>query len=69
MALAGCIIGLVAGLIVGRVAETLLFGVAGTDPWVLTAAALVVLATVFSAGAIPAFRASRVAPMEALRYE
>jgi ABC-type antimicrobial peptide transport system permease subunit len=69
MGLIGAVLGLVAALALGRVAEALLFGLSGRDPVVL-AAALAVLAAVVLAGSwLPARRASRIAPTEALRYE
>jgi ABC-type antimicrobial peptide transport system permease subunit len=69
MALIGGAIGLAAAIALGRVAEAVLFGMSGRDPLVI-AAATVVLALVVVAGAwLPARRASRIAPTEALRYE
>jgi ABC-type lipoprotein release transport system permease subunit len=53
----------------GRVAESLLFQLTGSDPLVLGASALVLTIVAFGAGLIPAERASRVDPMHALRYE
>jgi predicted permease len=69
MALIGAGAGLVAALALGRVAESVLFGMSGRDPIVLSAA-VAVLAVVVLAGAwLPARRASRIEPTEALRCE
>jgi predicted permease len=69
MAVIGGVIGLAAAIMLGRIAEALLFGLSGYDAWVLTAAALVLTVVVLIAGYLPAHRASTIAPMEALRYE
>jgi ABC-type antimicrobial peptide transport system permease subunit len=62
-------IGLAAALSLGRAAEAVLFGLSGHDPLVLIAATAVLAVVVFAASWLPAWRASRIAPMEALRYE
>jgi ABC-type antimicrobial peptide transport system permease subunit len=41
----------------------------GHDPWVITAGVGVLLAVALAAGAAPAWRASRIDPIRALRYE
>ncbi len=69
MALAGGLIGLVSAVLLGRAAESVLFGVSGHDPLVLAAAALLLGAVIVAAGYLPARRATRVNPIEALRYE
>lgn len=65
----GLAIGLVGALALTRVMSSLLFEVEATDP--LTFAAIVMLLAVVSliASYIPARRATRVAPLIALRYE
>jgi predicted lysophospholipase L1 biosynthesis ABC-type transport system permease subunit len=69
MAVVGAAIGLAAALALGRVAESLVYGLSGRDPFVI-ATAVAVLAVVVLAGSWwPARRASRIAPTEALRYE
>jgi predicted permease len=69
MTLIGGVIGIVGAYYLGRGAESLLFELKGLDP-IVTAIAVVVLSVVaLGAGYIPAYRASRVNPMQALRYE
>jgi predicted permease len=68
MGLAGGTIGLAGAVVIGRYAEALLFGLSGYDPRVLAGAVGVLGAVVFVAGYLPALRASKLAPMEALRY-
>jgi predicted permease len=65
----GGAIGLVGAIAIGRLAQSLLFELEGTDPVALVGAAAVLAAVALVAGVIPARRASRVDPMAALRYE
>lgn len=69
MAVIGGLIGLVAAVFLGRAAEAILYGLSGYDPLVLAGSVVVLTTVVVSAGYLPARRASRIAPMEALRYE
>jgi ABC-type antimicrobial peptide transport system permease subunit len=69
LAAIGVAIGIPAALAGDRLVANMLFGVKSTDPAsLLTAVALLLTVAVF-AGYLPARRASRVDPMEALRYE
>ncbi len=69
MVLVGGAIGVVAAVGLGRLAGSLLFGLSGHDPVVVALAVVVLALVAMAAGYIPARRASRVDPMQALRYE
>jgi predicted permease len=65
----GIVTGIALSLAVARVARSLLFGLTAQDPTTLVAAATLLLMVALCAAAIPAWRASRVNPTEALRME
>jgi predicted permease len=69
MTLVGGPVGIAAAIALGRGARSLLFGLEGYDPLVIASATLVLSLVALGAGYIPARRASRVDPMQALRYE
>jgi len=69
LVLAGLVIGVPAALLGARLVATQLFGMSPTDPLTLTAAAIVLTLVALLAGYLPARRASRVNPLNALRYE
>jgi putative ABC transport system permease protein len=66
-ALAGLAGGIVATLGLGRYLSSMLYGVAPSDLLTLLAVSLVLLVVAASALSLPARRAARVQPMEALR--
>jgi predicted permease len=61
--------GLLAALFLTRLMESLLYGVTPRDPATFAAVALLLLGIALAASAVPAFRAARVHPLEALRTE
>lgn len=69
MTLIGGTIGLACAVALGRGARSLLYELKGWDPTVTIVAAVLLTLVALSAGYIPARRASRTDPMNALRYE
>ena len=69
LVLAGLIVGVPAALLGARLISTQLFGLNPTDPLTLVGAAVVLAVVAMLAGYLPARRASRVNPLNALRYE
>lgn len=66
---AGIAAGVALSLVLSKLLTSLLFGVPPRDPFAIVAAAIVLTIVAALAGYIPAYRASRVDPMIALRYE
>ena len=69
LAIIGVIIGVAASLALSRLVKSMLYGLKPTDPISIIGAATLLLAVALIASWIPALRASRVEPMEALRHE
>ena len=67
LVLLGMVVGLGVSLAASRLIAALLFGTAPSDPKTFGAVALVLLAVALLAGYLPAWRASRINPMIALR--
>jgi predicted permease len=69
LALAGLLVGAPLAFVLGRTAESLLFGVKATDPLVFGAAILFLGVVSLLGGLLPARRAAKVDPQIALRCE
>lgn len=65
---AGVALGVAAALATTRVLESLLYDVQPGDPVVLAATAATLLVVTLIAALVPALRAARVSPTEAIRY-
>ena len=66
---AGTAIGLAAAWFLGRAVEAMLFGIKAADPVSTVWAVLVLVAIALLAAWIPARRAAKVDPMQALRWD
>ncbi|HUG39410.1 MAG TPA: ABC transporter permease [Longimicrobiales bacterium] len=69
MLVSGGVVGIIAALALGRATASLLYGVGGSDPLALAGAVILLGLVALGAAYLPALRASRVDPMQALRYE
>jgi len=67
--LLGVAIGVGGALAMGRLLSGLVYGVKPTDPWTFIAVAFLLAAIALVASIIPAYRATKVDPLVALRYE
>ena len=68
-ALVGLVLGVAASIAASRFMESLLFGTRPLDPIVFTSVSIVLLIIAAMACVMPAWKASRVDPMQALRTE
>ncbi len=69
IAIVGCVVGLAASVASAKLIQGILFGVSATDPLILGAAVLTMLAVAVIAAFVPARRAASVDPVTALRVE
>jgi ABC-type antimicrobial peptide transport system permease subunit len=69
MTLVGASVGLLAAIGLGTAAGSQLYDLKGYDPMVLVTSTTLLVLVSFTAGLIPAMRASRVNPMTALRND
>jgi ABC-type antimicrobial peptide transport system permease subunit len=69
LTLAGIATGLIAAFLLTRLMSTLLFGISPVDPAIFGAVPALLTVVALSACYLPAYRATRVDPMMALRHE
>ena len=69
MAAAGIVLGLPVAIGVSRFVQSQLYGLSPTDPLTLALSTVILSSVAMFAGYVPARRATRVDPMQALRYE
>ena len=65
----GTVVGIVGGLAATRVMESVLYGYSPLDTRTWVGAAAVMVAAGMAAALVPAYRAARVDPIEAIRAE
>jgi predicted permease len=69
LTIAGIVVGLAASLLLTGYLSSLLYGISGTDPVTFAAVTAMLAAIASVACFLPAWRASKVDPLRALRYE
>jgi predicted permease len=69
LAVAGAALGIAGGIAAGRLLRSQLHGVSPADPWSIAAATVILVGVAVGASFTPAWRASRVDPVVALRDE
>jgi len=67
--LVGLAIGVASAAALGRVLTTLIFGMTARDAATFTIVSLIVIGVGLIASAVPAYRATRIDPLQALRTE
>ena len=69
VAVSGSIVGLGAAMLASRALQSFLYGTSTRDPWVLVGSVFALISIASAASLLPALRAARIEPMEALRSE
>jgi ABC-type antimicrobial peptide transport system permease subunit len=69
LAVAGIVLGVPIVWAAGRFVSSQLFGISASDPWTILAVAAMLIGVSIAAAYVPARRAARVDPIQALRAE
>jgi predicted permease len=69
VAVVGSAVGLVAAVLASRALASFLYSTSARDPWVMVGSVAAVVLIASAASLIPALRAARIEPMEAIRHE
>lgn len=69
MVAVGVVVGAAGGVALGRIAQSQLFGIQAADPPLVFAGIFLIALVTTAAACIPAWRASRIDPVTALKYE
>jgi ABC-type antimicrobial peptide transport system permease subunit len=69
IAASGSVIGLIVALLASRALASFLYGTSTHDPWVLVGSVVALTVIASTASLIPALRAARIEPIQALRTE
>ncbi len=69
LALTGIVLGIAGALALARLIQSMLYGIAPSDPITLAASAILLLVIALAAALGPARRAAKVDPMQALRHD
>ena len=69
LAAAGTAVGVPATIALARLAQSQLYGLQGADPFVVAGAAVLIVIVCVLSACVPARRATRIDPLQALRYE
>ncbi len=69
LVLVGATAGILGAIAAGRAVESQLYGVPGLDPVVMVTAVVVLSLVALTAASVPAVRAARIQPLEALRHD